>query len=104
VSVALSRVDRLKIRGLPRMADFAKCGAAAEPAWGWPEGSFLAAYAENEAGQAAASVEADLVASTLVEFMRGREFWESTPTELHKALTTLVPEEKHKLKAGKYRR
>jgi putative DNA primase/helicase len=101
VRVALSRVDSLKIRGLPRMADFAKWGVAAEPAWGWPEGSFLAAYAENEAGQAAASVEADLVASTLVEFMREREFWEGTPTELHETLTTLVPEEKRKLKVGK---
>jgi len=33
--------------------------------------------------------------------MREREFWEGTPTELHEALTTLVPEEKRKLKMGK---
>ena len=101
VSVALRRMETLKISRLPRMADFAKWATAAEAAWGWPDGAFLEAYAENRAGQAAASVEADLVASTLVEFMREREFWEGTPTELHEALTTLVPEEKRKLKVGK---
>ncbi len=101
VSMALRRLETLKISRPPRMADFAKWATAAEAAWGWPDGAFLEAYAENRARQAAASVEADLVASTLVEFMREREFWEGTPTELLNALTTLVPEEKRKLKVGK---
>ncbi len=101
VSVALRRMETLKISRLPRMADFAKWATAAEVAWVWPDGAFLEAYAENRAGQAAASVEGDLVASTLVDFMREREFWEGTPTELHETLTTLVPEEKRKLKVSK---
>jgi putative DNA primase/helicase len=101
VSMALRRMRTLKISRLPRMADFAKWATAAEAAWGWPDGAFLEAYADNRAGQASASVEADLVASTLVEFMQEREFWEGTPTELHEAMTTLVPEEKRKLKVGK---
>lgn len=101
VSVALRRMETLKISRLPRMADFAKWATAAEAAWGWPKGAFLEAYAENRAGQASASVEADLVASTLVDFMREREFWEGTPTELHESLTTLVPEEKRKLRVGR---
>jgi hypothetical protein len=94
-------METLKISRLPRMADFAKWATAAEAAWGWHDGAFLEAYAENRAGQASASVEGDLVASTLVDFMREREFWEGTPTELHESLTTLVPEEKRKLKVGK---
>jgi hypothetical protein len=101
VSMALRRLETLKISRLPRMADFAKWATAAEAAWGWSDGAFLEVYAENRAGQASASVEADLVASTLVDFMREREFWEGTPTELHETLTTLVPEEKRKLKVGK---
>jgi len=101
VTMALRRIETLKISRLPRMADFAKWATAAEAAWGWPDGAFLEAYAENRAGQAAASVEADLVASTLVDFMREREFWEGTPKELHETLTTLVPEEKRKLKVGR---
>jgi len=101
VSVALRRMETLKISRLTRMADFAKWSTAAEAAWGWPDGAFLEAYAENRAGQAAASVEADLVASTLLEFMREREFWEGTATELLEAMTTLVPEEKRKLRVGK---
>jgi hypothetical protein len=101
VSVALRRVNGLKISRLPRMADFAKWGAAAEPAWGWPEGSFLTAYAENQAEQAAASVEADLVASTLLNFMRDRDLWEGTSTDLLDTLTEMVPEEKRKLRVGR---
>jgi hypothetical protein len=101
VSMALRRIETLKISRLPRMADFAKWATAAEAAWGWPDGAFLEVYAENRAGQAAASVEADLVASTLVDFMQGRGSWEGTPTELHETLTTLVPEEKRKMKVGK---
>jgi hypothetical protein len=101
VSIALRRIETLKISRLPRMADFAKWATAAEAAWGWPDGAFLEVYAENRAGQATESVEADLVASTLVDFMKEREFWEGTPTELHETLTTLVPEEKRKLKVGR---
>ncbi len=101
VSMALRRLETLKISQLPRMADFAKWATAAEAAWGWTDGAFLEAYAENRTGQTAASVEADLVASTLVDFMKEREFWEGTPTELHETLTTLVPEEKRKLKVGR---
>jgi hypothetical protein len=101
VSMALRRIETLKISRLPRMADFAKWATAAEAAWGWPDGAFLEVYAENRAGQAAASVEADLVASTLVDFMQGRESWEGTPTGLLETLTTLVPEEKRKMKVGR---
>jgi hypothetical protein len=101
VSIALRRIETLKISRLPRMADFAKWATAAETAWGWPDGAFLEVYAENRAGQAAASVEADLVASTLVDFMREQESWEGTPTKLHETLSTLVPDEKRKLKVGK---
>lgn len=101
VSVALRRMDNLTVLPLPRMADFAKWASAAEAAWEWAEGSFLAAYAENQMGQAKASVDADLVASTVVEFMREREFWEGTPTELQEALTPIVPEDKRKLKIGR---
>jgi hypothetical protein len=101
VSVALRHINDLEIHRLPRMADFAKWGTAAEVAWEWPAGSFLEAYAEDQANQAAASVEADLVASTLVEFMQDRDCWEGTPTELHEALMEIVPEGKRNLRVGK---
>ena len=101
VSMALRRLETLNITRLPRMADFTKWATAAEAAWGWPRGAFLADYAENRAAQAAASVEADLVASTLANFMRDRLSWQGSPTELLDVLTGLVPEEKRKLRIGK---
>ena len=46
---------------LPRMADFAAWVCAAEPALGWPKGTFLDAYRSNIAGAAEAAVEASPV-------------------------------------------
>ena len=47
VAVALRRLPSIKLSSLPRMADFALWATAAETAFGWPEGTFLAAYLGN---------------------------------------------------------
>jgi hypothetical protein len=44
VSAALRNYEATRLERLPRMADFAKWVAAAEPALGWEPGSFLRAY------------------------------------------------------------
>ena len=47
VACALRRLPEIKLSRRPRMADFATWAAAAEPAFGWPQGSFLNAYRRN---------------------------------------------------------
>jgi hypothetical protein len=49
VSCALRNRDQVKLRKLPRMADFARWVAGAEEKLGWKAGTFLEAYAENRA-------------------------------------------------------
>jgi hypothetical protein len=62
VSGALSNVDHVRLDELPRMADLAIWITAAEPALGWPPGTFLRAYAKNESEADARVVEAESLA------------------------------------------
>jgi hypothetical protein len=47
VVAALRNRPTVRIKRLPRMADFAKWATAAAPAFGWPAEAFMADYAEN---------------------------------------------------------
>jgi len=49
VSKALACVSEVRLLRSPRMADFATWITAGESAFGWPAGTFLAAYDENRA-------------------------------------------------------
>jgi hypothetical protein len=86
VSGGLRRDGQLKLSGLPRMAAFAKWGAACETAF-WAEGTFMRAYRANLAGAVDDVIEADKAVSSLRRFMAYREEWRGTATEL---LATLV--------------
>lgn len=94
VSMALRRLDQTVIEDLPRMADFALWVAAAEPAFGWPEGSILAAYRRNRATLVESSLEADAVASAVRAMLRDRqgEPWEGQAKDLLYELRRYVPE------------
>jgi hypothetical protein len=49
MATGLERLPALRMKRLPRMADFAKWVTACEPALGWPDGTFMRAYADNRA-------------------------------------------------------
>jgi len=65
----------LRLKRLPRMADFA--AAACETAL-WPPGTFLRAYSENQR----AAIEADPVATKVREMMAKRPTWAGSVSEL----------------------
>jgi hypothetical protein len=44
---ALREQPQLKMDSLPRMADAAKWATAGETAFGWPQGTFIAAYSQS---------------------------------------------------------
>ena len=82
VSVAVKRLSEVHLDRLPRMADFATWVTAAEPGCGWPEGSFMAAYAGNRESAVELAVEADPVALAVRAMIADRDQWEGTATEL----------------------
>lgn len=98
VSVALSRVDQVKLERQPRMADFTRWVTAAEPGLGWKDGAFLRAYAANRTEAIETGLESDYVAVAVRHLMSGQELWEGTATEL---LDELALHTKDEIKRGR---
>ncbi|MBP2227191.1 hypothetical protein J2847_000458 [Azospirillum agricola] len=82
VSMALRNRATVTLARLPRMADFALWAAAAFPAFGWKPDQFVDAYETNRAQGVAEAVEADPVASAVLEIMADRDAWIGTATAL----------------------
>ncbi|WP_394836273.1 hypothetical protein LVJ94_05115 [Pendulispora rubella] len=93
LSGALAREPSVKLSALPRMADFVIFATAAERAFGWKDGEFYAAYIENQQQAIAASLEANAVASAIMELLDKQFEWSGKATDLLKELGTLVPNE-----------
>jgi hypothetical protein len=75
------------------MADFARCSAAAVPAFGWTADAFLEAYRANIADADAGALEASLVAALLPPAP-----WTGTATDLLASVALRASEQtlKHK--------
>jgi len=65
-AAAMKRLPEVELADLPRMADFAKLVVAAEPAFGWPEGTFLAAYTGNRSQASELTIEASPIAAAIL--------------------------------------
>ncbi len=91
VSTSLRNAPNIRLRQLPRMADFAVRAVAAEPAFRLEPGAFMAAYLGKTAAAHELALEASVIAvpiNTLVELRA----WEGNATELLDAITPLAPE------------
>jgi hypothetical protein len=77
-SAALRNLPHVQLAELPRMADFALWVTAAEPALGWSDGAFLAAYRRNRAQSNSIALEAETIAPTLAAFLASRAVWSGT--------------------------
>ncbi|MGJ8610310.1 MAG: hypothetical protein ACSHWY_04415 [Octadecabacter sp.] len=64
---------------------------AAEPALGWTQGAFLAAYAANRDAGDRATVEGNPVGLTIVKLVQDDVRWSSTMTELKITLRNRYP-------------
>ena len=95
VSSALSRINTIKLKRYPRMADFAKWSTAAEPGLGWAPGTIMTAYDGNRNDMSESTFEADFVAVAIRDIMQTeacQSGWKGTATDLLAALNDLVPE------------
>ena len=99
ISCAIAREQKVTMDGWPRMADFARWVTAAEPALGWPEGSFLVAYYANRGAAHEMAVDSDPVAIAVRDLMAGiDEPWEGRPTDLLEKLASVAGESVSKRK------
>jgi len=86
LSGVLDRIDDVRLDELPRMADFARLGVAAEPDLPVEPGSFMRAYWQNQTGLTKAAVENDLFMAEVAAFAREDGPWEGTATQLRDAI------------------
>ncbi|MDA3971805.1 MAG: hypothetical protein PF442_10690 [Desulfobulbaceae bacterium] len=92
VSVALKNIDTVKLKNSPRMADFAAWSCAASKKVKWTHDQFLEAYDVNQKQLSDACFDADIVATTVHNFMIEALAWQGTATELLTALSKFNPE------------
>jgi hypothetical protein len=93
VAVALYRLSSIKLSSLPRMADFAIWATAAETAFGWSGGTFMAAYRGNRESANEVAIEASLVARPLLDLLEADGAWEGSASELLQALESRLTEQ-----------
>src|SRR5260370_41919201 len=70
MSGALRELDSVSLPRLPRLADFAKLGVAAEKALGFNSGAFMEAYELNRAEAGAQALESKFVVGKLVSWIQ----------------------------------
>ena len=99
VSTALRNLPDTHLKKKPRMADFAQWATAAEPAFVWPQRSFLNAYSGNREEAIETSLESSPVAGGLRSMMAQRDSWSGTPSELFGVLNELVSDDLRKMKS-----
>jgi hypothetical protein len=78
IAGGLRTLPTVHVAALPRMADFARFGEAVGRGLGWPEGEFLAAYAENRREATTSAIEASVLATTILRVTRSIGFKEWT--------------------------
>ena len=81
VSLGLRNLPDTELNTYPRMADFARWGAACETA-NFPEGTFLRAYCSNRNDVIENVLEADPAAQAIRSLMEKRTEWSGTATDL----------------------
>ena len=84
-SSALRRLPKVRLPGMPRMADFALWATAAESSLGWENGSFLRAYTGNQSAANALALDASPITEPLRAVVADGEFI-GTATALLKKL------------------
>ena len=86
----LRELPSVQLPKLPRMADYAMWGEAVGRGLGWPAGTFLSAYGDNNRDATETALEGSLVGQAILEFAAAVRQWEGTPTDLLRELTAQV--------------
>ena len=92
----LRELPNVHLLEMQRMADFCKVGVAVESVLGWPEGTFIAAYAANVASQHEEALDANPVANVLLTFLDAHPEWQGTATDLLNELAGCMSDSKSK--------
>ena len=99
LSKAMEIFQSVKLKKLPRMADFAKWGYAIAEALGSYGKQFLEDYESDETERTHETVDANPVATAILTFMENKEQWEGSPRDLLLELEEIAESEKLDVKS-----
>src|SRR5262245_11012912 len=97
-AVALRDYGSVKLPSLPRMADFAIWGAAAEPAHS-KTAIFLNAYQGNRANLNQIAIDTSIIGPAILQIMNGQSRWSGLLADLLEELNSKVAESVRKSKS-----
>ena len=92
VSVGLAKLSHIRLKELPRMADFALWAVACEKALGFESGTFINRYSVNRASAHELALDTSPLPQVLREFMEGQpnKTWNGTASALLTALNLIL--------------
>ncbi|HST24144.1 MAG TPA: hypothetical protein VLR90_23785 [Blastocatellia bacterium] len=99
ISVVLRERPSVVLEELPRMADFARIGVAAETALGYEPGSFMRAYGENKQQANDLVLESEPVAEVTCAFIKREIEWSGRATDLLKELNRIADQKTQNLRS-----
>jgi len=101
LSIALAKYKNIKLKWLPRMADFAIWASAAESSFGWKEGTFMREYENNRHRLIDIAIEADPVALAVIDMIEKENGykWSGKASDLLEALKSQVGDQVTRLKS-----
>lgn len=99
LSGALGKIENTRIKGKPRMADFALWITAAEDSLGWRKGEFMDIYNENRNQAVEQGIEADPFASAIMQLMETKDEFTGTPSQLLGEASQFIDERTKKSRA-----
>jgi hypothetical protein len=99
ISVVLRELPAVVLEEMPRMADFARIGVAAETSLGFELGSFMWAYGENKQQSNDLVLESEPVAEVTCAFIKQEREWSGRATDLLKELNKIADEKIQNLKS-----
>lgn len=88
----LRNMDKVQLDQVPRMADFAQFGTAAESFFGWESGSFVEAMMENKNNAMMNNALEDSLSLGIQQMMENHQSWIGTAEELLQELYKGIPE------------
>lgn len=90
-SAAIANLRTTDLKDRPRMADFAKWVTAAEPAFEWENGAFMAAYNANRRAVRQAAIDSNPVAEAIISYAALKKDWKGTASDLLSELRFTFP-------------
>ena len=90
IVAGMNKLPSVRLAESPRMADYARWGEAFARGAGWGEGTFLATYNDNRKDATDAILDDSPLATILLQVVRIRPIWTTSPVEMHAALTSMV--------------